>query len=115
VRYSAFGLGIAAGVLELGGAIMGLGIAGVAFAFGGGGGIIPATTGVGLAMTLAVATIFCAVAIMFVRDARPIGLMIAVASVGAVVAGGPFAAFGGGLGLLAAWLTFRIDRTAALV
>jgi hypothetical protein len=114
VRYSAFGLGIAAGVLELGGAIMGLGIAGVAFAFGGGG-IIPATTGVALAMTLAVATIFCAVAIMFVRDARPIGLMIAVASVGAVVAGGPFAAFGGGLALLAAWLTFRIDRTAALV
>jgi len=114
MRYSAFGLGVAAGVLELAGSILGLGVAGVAFAFGGGG-IIPATTGVGIAMSLAVATIFCAVAIMFVRDARPIGLVIAVASVGAAVAGGPFAVAGGGLGLLVAWLTFRIDRTAALV
>ncbi len=114
MRYTAFGLGVAAGVLELAGAIMGLGIAGVAFSFGGGG-IIPATIGVGMAMTLAVATIFCAVAVMFVRDPRPLGIVIAVASVGAAIAGGPYAVIGGCVGLLAAWLTFRIDRTAALI
>ena len=114
MRYTAFGLGLSAGVLELAGAIMGLGIAGVAFSFGGGG-LIPATVGVGMAMALAVATIFCAVAIVFVRDARPLGLVIVVASVGAAVAGGPWALIGASTGLVAAWLTFRIDRTAALI
>ncbi len=114
MRYGAFGLGIAAGVLELAGAIMGLGIAGVAFSFGGGG-LFPTTIGVGMAMAFAIGTIFCAVAIMFVRDPRPLGLVIAVASVGAAIAGGPFAAIGGALGLIASWLTFRIDRTGALV
>jgi hypothetical protein len=101
-------------VLELAGAIMGLGIAGVAFAFGGGS-LFPTTVGVGMAMTLAIATIFCAVAIMFVRDARPLGLVIGAASVGAAIAGGPFAAIGAVVGLVVAWLTFRIDRTASLV
>ena len=114
MRWTAFGLGIAAGVLELAGAIMGLGIAGVAFSFGGGG-IIPLTIGVGMAMTFAVATIFLSVAILFVQDARPIGLVILVASLGVAIAGGPWALIGAATGLIAASLTFRIDRTVALV
>jgi hypothetical protein len=113
MRYTAFGLGIATGVLELAGAIIGLGVAGVGFTSNGGG-LLPATLGVGMVIPLAVATIFCAVAIMFVRDSRPLGLIIAAAALGAVVAGGPFALIGGGVGLLVARLTFRIDRAAAL-
>jgi hypothetical protein len=112
MRYGAFALGIFAGVLELTGAVLGLGIAGVGFVFGGGG-LLSASTGVGMAMLLAVATIFCAVAIMFLRDPRPVGILIAVAAVGAVLAGGPFAAAGGLIGLGAAALTFRLDRNAS--
>jgi hypothetical protein len=112
MRYGAFALGILAGVLELTGAVLGLGIAGVGFFFGGGG-LLSASTGVGMAMLLAVATVFCAVTIMFVRDPRPVGILIAVAAVGAVLAGGPFAAAGGLIGLGAAALTFRLDRNAS--
>jgi hypothetical protein len=114
MRYTAFGLGVAAAVLELTGAIIGLGVAGVGFVFGGGG-VLPLTIGVGMAMSLAVATLFCSVPIMFVRDPRPLGLVIAVAGVGSAVAGGPFVMFGAGLALVSGWLTFRIDRTAALI
>jgi len=114
MRYTAFGLGVAAAVFQLAGAIMGLGVAGVGFLFGSGG-IAPATVGVGMTLSLAIATLFCAVAIMFVRDPRPLGLVIAVAGIGAAIAGGPWVLFGGGLALAAGGLTFRIDRTAALV
>ena len=114
MRYGAFALGILAGVLELAGAIGGLGIRGVGFAFGGGG-LIPASVGVGMAMTMAIATIFCAVAIMFVRDARLLAGIIIFASVGAAITGGPFAAIGAVVGLCAAALAFRLDRTASLV
>jgi hypothetical protein len=114
MRYTAFGLGVAAAVLELAGSIMGLGIAGVGFLFGGGG-IGSATLGVGMTISLAIGTLFCAVAIMFVRDPRPLGLVIAVAGVAAAVAGGPWVLFGGGLALLAGWFAFRVDRTASLI
>lgn len=113
MRYAAFALGILAGVLQLAGAIGGLGIRGVGFAFGGGG-LVPASMGVGMAITLAIATIFCAVAIMFVRDARFLAGIIVIASVGATIAGGPWAAIGGLIGLGAAALAFRLDRAAAL-
>ena len=72
MRYLSFFLGVVAGVFELAGAIMGLGIAGVGFVFAAGG-PLPPSMGVGLAMVLAIASIFIAVAIMFVRDARPSG------------------------------------------
>lgn len=112
MRYGAFALGILAGVLELTGAVLGLGIAGVGFVFGGGG-PLSATTGVGMAMLLAIATIFFAVAIAFVRDPRPIGILIGVAAAGAVLAGGPFAVAGALVGLGAAVLTYRLDRNAS--
>lgn len=114
MRYGAFALAVLAGVLELAGAIGGLGIRGIGFAFGGGG-LLPASLGVGIAITMAIATIFCAVAIMFVRDARPLAAIIVFAAVGAAIAGGPFAAIGGLVGLASAALTFRLDRTASLV
>jgi predicted signal transduction protein with EAL and GGDEF domain len=114
MRYAAFALGILAGTLELAGAIGGLGIRGIGFAFGGGG-LVPASLGVGIAMTMAIATIFCAVAIMFVRDARFLAAMIIFASIVATLAGGPFAAVGGVVGLCAAGLAYRLDRSANLV
>lgn len=112
MRYGAFALGILAGALELTGAVLGLGIAGVGLLFGGSG-VLSASMGVGMAMVLAIATVFCGVAIMFMRDPRPIGILIAVAAAGAVLAGGPFAAAGAVVGLGAAVLTFRLDRNAA--
>jgi hypothetical protein len=114
VRYTAFFLGVTAGVLELAGAIMGLGIRGVGFVFAPAG-PLPTSMGVGFAMILAIATIFTAVAIMFVRDARPLGLFLIVASVGAAIAGGPFAVPGALCGMAAAVLAYRLDREKALV
>jgi predicted signal transduction protein with EAL and GGDEF domain len=114
MRYGAFALGILAGALELAGAIGGLGIRGVGFAFGGGG-LIPASLGVGIAISMAIATIFCAVAIMFVRDARPLAAVIVFGSIIAAIAGGPFAAIGGLVGLGSAALVFRLDRRASLI
>ncbi len=114
MRYGAFALGILAGVIELSGAIGGLGMRGIGFAFGGGG-LIPASLGVGMAITMAIATIFCAVAIMFVRDARPLAAIIVFASVGAALTGGPFAAIGSIVGLASAALAYRLDRSASLI
>ena len=111
MRYGAFALGILAGVLELTGGVLGLGIAGVGFVFGGDG-LLSASSGVGMAILLAVATIFCAVAVMFVRDPRPVGILIVVAAVGAVLAGGPYAAPGSLVGLGAGLLAFRLDPNA---
>lgn len=115
MRYAAFFLGVLSGVLELAGAIMGLGIAGVGFYFFSWGGPLPPSMGVGFAIILAIATVFLATAVMFVRDARPLALMLIVASVGAGLAGGPFAVPGAIAGLLAAVLAYRIDREQALV
>ena len=104
MRYTAFFLGVTAGVLELAGAIMGLGIRGVGFVFARWR-PLPTSMGVGFAIILAIATIFVAVAIMFVRDARPLGLFLIVfASVGAAIAGGPFAVPGALCGMAAAVL-----------
>jgi len=114
MRYLSFFLGVVAGVFELAGAIMGLGIAGVGFLFAAAG-PLPPSMGVGFAMILAIATIFLAVAIMFVRDARPLALVLIVASVGAGIAGGPFAVPGALLGMAAAALAYRLDRGKALV
>lgn len=114
MRVSAFLLGVFAGIFELAGSILGLGVAGVGFVFGGGG-LLSVSTGVGMAMVLAVATIFAAVAVMLVRDARQLAILIAVAATGAIVAGGPFALPGGLMALGAAWLAFRLDLSAALV
>ena len=114
MRYAAFFLGVLSGVLVLAGAIMGLGIAGVGFVFAVGG-PLPASMGVGFAIVLAIATIFLAVGVMFVRDARPIGLMLIVVSVGAAIAGGPFAVPGALAGIAAAFLAYRLDRVKALV
>ena len=114
MRYLSFLLGVVAGVFELAGAIMGLGIAGVGFVFAVGG-PLPPSMGVGFALILAIATIFLAVAVMFVRDARPLGLVLIVASVGAAIAGGPFTVPGALAGMLAAALAYRLDRTKALV
>jgi len=114
MRYTAFGLGVAAAVLQLAGSIMGLGIAGVGFLFGSAG-IASATLGVGMTISFAIATLFCAVAIMFVRDPRPLGIVIVVAGVGAALAGGPWVLVGTALALMSGWFTFRLDRTAALV
>ena len=70
--------------------------------------------GVGMAVALAIATIFCAVNDV-VRDARFLAGIIVIASVGATIAGGPWAAgYGGLIGLGAATLAFRLDRTATL-
>ena len=108
MRYSAFFLGVLAGVLELAGAIMGLGIAGVGFVFGPQA-MLPTSLGVGFAMACAIASIFVATLIMFVRDARPLALFLMVASVGAALAGGPYAVPGALSGALAAALAFRLD------
>ncbi|MCU0856705.1 MAG: hypothetical protein MUF63_18120 [Rhodobacteraceae bacterium] len=104
MRYAAFFLGVAAGVFVLAGAIMGLGIAGIGFLFAAAG-PLPLSMGVGFAMILAIAMIFTAVAIMFVRDARPLGLFLAVA----------FAVPGALFGMAAAVLAYRLDREKALV
>lgn len=114
MRYATFFVGILAGILELAGAIMGLGIAAVGFAFGGGG-PISASVGVGITMVLAIATLFGAVLVMFVRDARPLAMLILGASIGAATAGGPFAVPGAICGLVAATLAYRLDRSAAMV
>jgi hypothetical protein len=114
MRYAAFFLGVTAGVLELAGAIMGLGVAGVGFVFAAAG-PLPLSMGVGFAMILAIATIFIAVAIMFVRDARLLALFLIVVSVGAAIAGGPFAVPGALTGMAAAALAYRLDREKALV
>jgi hypothetical protein len=113
MRYLSFFVGVLAGVLELAGAIMGLGIAGVGFLFSAAG-PLPPSMGVGFAMILAIATIFLAVAIMFVRDARLLGLVLIVASVGAGIAGGPFAVPGALAGMAAAAIAYRLDRAKAL-
>jgi len=115
MRYAAFFLGVLSGTLELAGAIMGLGIAGVGFAFFSSAGPLPPSMGVGFAMVLAIATFFLATAIMFVRDARPLALILVVASVGAAVAGGPYAVPGAIAGMAAAALAYQLDRTQALV
>lgn len=108
MRYAAFLLGTMAGVLELAGAIMGLGIARVGFVFGPGA-LLPTSMGVGLAMMLAIASIFTAVALMFVRDTRPFGLFLVVVSVGAGLAGGPYAVPGAIAGVAGAFLALRLD------
>jgi len=90
MRYAAFFLGVTAGVFVLAGAIMGLGI-------------------------VAIATIFIAVAFMFVRDSRPLALLMIVASVGAGIAGGPFALPGALAGMASAVLAYRLDREKSLV
>jgi glucan phosphoethanolaminetransferase (alkaline phosphatase superfamily) len=114
VRYAAFFLGVLAGVLELAGAIMGLGIAGVGFVFGPRA-LLPTSLGVGFAMACAIASIFAATLIMFVRDARPLAIFLMVASVGAALAGGPYAIPGSLSGALAAALAFRLDPLKPLV
>ena len=114
MRYASFFLGLTAGVLELAAAILGLGVAGVGFIFAAGG-PLPLSMGVGFAMVLAVATIFLAVGFMFVRDSRPLALFLVVVSVAAGVAGGPFAVPGSLVGVTAATLAYRLDRSRALV
>ena len=114
MRYGAFFFGVLAGVLELAGAIMGLGIARVGFVFGPHA-ILPTSMGVGLAMMLAITSIFTAVGIMFVRDARPLGLFLIVVSVGAGLAGGPFAVPGAVAGAVGALLALRLDPVRPLV
>ena len=114
MRYAAFFLGVLAGVLELAGAIMGLGIARVGFVFGPTA-PLPTSMGVGLAIVLAIASIFVAVAIMFVRDARPLGLFLIVVSVGAGLAGGPYAVPGAVAGAAGALLALRLDPVRPLV
>lgn len=114
MRYTAFFLGALAGVLELAGAIMGLGIAGAGFVFSAGGPLAP-SLGVGVAIAMAVGTIFLATTVMFVRDARPIALVLLVASIGAGLAGGPYAVPGAIAGIASAVFAYRLDRTQALV
>ena len=114
MRYAAFFFGVLAGVFELAGAIMGLGIARVGFVFGPSA-PLPTSMGVGLAIMLAIASIFTAVAVMFVRDARPLGLFLIVVSVGAGLAGGPWAVPGAAAGVTAAFLALRLDRVRPLV
>jgi glucan phosphoethanolaminetransferase (alkaline phosphatase superfamily) len=114
VRYGAFFFGVLSGVFILAGAIMGLGIGGIGFVFGPAA-PLPTSMGVGFAIMCAIASIFVAVLIMFVRDVRPIGLFLVVVSVGAAIAGGPWAVPGAVSGLLAAFLTFRVDPVQPLV
>ena len=113
MRYAAFLLGVIGGVIELAGAVMGLGIAGIGFLFGPAG-IGSTSLGVGFAMVLAVATIFAAVGLMFIRDPRQLAIVIAVAAVGAGLAGGPYAAIGAVVAIGAAALAYRVDRAVAL-
>jgi glucan phosphoethanolaminetransferase (alkaline phosphatase superfamily) len=115
MRYAAFFLGVLSGVLELAGGIMGLGIAGVGFYFFSWGGPLPLSMGVGFVIIVAIATIFLATAVMFVRDARPIALILVVASVGAALAGGPFTIPGAVAGMTAAAFAYRLDRAQALI
>lgn len=114
VRYGAFFFGVMAGVLILAGAIMGLGIAGVGFVFGPQA-AFPTSMGVGFAIVCAIAAIFTATAIMFVRDVRLLGLFLVVISVGAAIAGGPWAVPGAVTGLLSAFLALRVDPIQPLV
>ncbi len=114
MRYWSFFSGVLAGVLMLAGAIMGLGIAGLGFVFGPQA-ILPTSIGVGFAMMLAIASIFAAVAVMFVRDARPIGLFLAVIAVTAAIAGGPWVLPGMVAGLVSGTLAYRIDPVQPLV
>ncbi len=114
MRYASFLLGVAAGVFELAGAIMGLGIARIGFVFGPNA-PLPTSMGVGLAMTLAIASIFVATAIMFVRDARPLGIFLIVVSVGAGLAGGPWALPGAIAGVAAGALALRLDPVQPIV
>jgi glucan phosphoethanolaminetransferase (alkaline phosphatase superfamily) len=114
MRYTAFFLGVVAGVFVLAGAIMGLGIAGAGFVFSAGGLLAP-SLGVGLAIALAIGIVFLATVIMFVRDVRPIALVLLVASIGAGLAGGPFAVPGAIAGIASAVFAYRLDRTKALV
>ena len=109
MRYTAFFLAVAAGVGELAGSMMGLGMAGVGFALGGGG-LIDPSVGVGIAIMMAVGSIFSGVGIMMARDPRPLGVFVGFCAVGAAVAGGPWAALAGGIGLASAVLTLRVDR-----
>jgi hypothetical protein len=109
VRYVAFFLAIFAGVGELAGSMMGLGMAGVGFVFGGGG-AIDASIGVGVAIMFAIGSIFAGVALMLARDPRPFGLFVGICAVGAAVAGGPWAAGAAVLGIAAALASLRIDQ-----
>ncbi|MFN8629235.1 MAG: hypothetical protein U0838_02630 [Chloroflexota bacterium] len=109
MRYTAFFLAVAAGVGELAGSMMGLGMAGVGFAFGGGGLIDPSTV-VGIAIVMAIGSIFAGVAVMMARDPRPYGAFVGMCAVGAAVAGGPWSAVAATLGLASALLTLRVDR-----
>ena len=64
---------------------------------------------------MAIGTIFLATMVMFVRDARPIALVLLVASIGAALAGGPYAVPGALAGIASALFAYRLDRTQALV
>lgn len=112
MRLASFLLSLFGGVVELAGAIMGLGVAGVGFLFVGGG-VLSASMGVGIAMVLGVATIFGSVAVMLVHDPRPVGILIGVAALGAAVAGGPYAALGSLVAGASAWLAFHLDPRAS--
>jgi len=112
MRLASFLLGLFGGVVELAGAIMGLGVAGVGFMFVGGG-ALSASMGVGMATVLGVATIFGSVAVMLVQNPRPLGILIGVAALAAAVAGGPYAAIGSVMAGTSAWLAFRLDPRAS--
>lgn len=114
MRYASFFFGVMAGVFILAGAIMGLGIAGVGFVFGHGA-MLPTSMGVGIAIVMAITAIFTAVAIMFVRDVRPLGLFLVVISVGAALAGGPYVVPGAAASLLSGFLAVRLDPVRPLV
>jgi hypothetical protein len=111
VRLASFLLGLFGGVVEVAGAIIGLGVAGVGSLFVSWG-VLSASMGVGFAMVLGVATIFGSVGVMLVHDPRPLGILICVAALGAAGAGGPYATLGALMAGASAWLAFRLDPQA---
>jgi len=112
-RLSAFVAVILGGAFELFGALFGQGVRGTGLLFGIGGMDTLSEAAV-IGTLVAVATLVLGVLIMFVRDARPAALILAVLAVGGTLAAGTLFGVGAALVLVGALLAVRLDRTVPL-
>jgi len=113
VRFGAFFLAVAAGGLEIAGAVLGLGILQRGFLFGPGG-FGSTATGVGFGLACALTTIVCGVLLMYRRETRFLAGMVALAAGLGTLAAGPAFGLAALVALVAATLAWRIDPAAPL-
>jgi hypothetical protein len=100
--------------LELFGAIVGQGMLGEGMLFGAAGpgtAILGALVGIACALVSLVAGVL----LMFVRDVRPLAVLIVVAGLFGSLAAGPQFALGAGVTCIGAVIALSVDRSASLI